>query len=46
VIDVILPDGKASPLKLRHTAKRIFERLRAEYEYMGGFSGFKAESTI
>jgi len=24
--------------KQRHTAKRIFERLRAEYEYTGGYT--------
>ncbi len=38
VIDTILADDKARPPKQRHTAKRIFERLRAEYEYAGGYT--------
>jgi len=38
VIDTILADDKARPSKQRHTAKRIFERLRAEYEYAGGYT--------
>jgi len=37
VIDAILAGDKAKPVKQRHTAKRIFERLRAEYEYTGGY---------
>ena len=35
VIDAILEEDKTQPAKQRHTAKRIFERLRAER----GFSG-------
>ena len=38
IIDAILADDKARPPKQRHTAKRIFERLRAEYEYTGGYT--------
>ena len=38
VIDAILTDDKARPPKQRHTAKRIFERLRAEYGYSGGYT--------
>ena len=38
VIDAILTDDKVRPVKQRHTAKRIFERLRAEYEYTGGYT--------
>ena len=37
VIDTILAEDKARPTKQRHTTKRIFERLRAEYEYTGGY---------
>jgi feruloyl esterase len=33
VIDAILEDDKQRPKKQRHTAKRIFERLRAEHAY-------------
>ena len=36
VIDAILEDDKQRPRKQRHTAKRIFERLRAEHAYAGG----------
>jgi hypothetical protein len=31
VIDAILEADKAAPAKQRHTAKRIFERLRDEH---------------
>jgi hypothetical protein len=35
VIDAILAADRSAPTKQRHTAKRIFERLRAEYGYAG-----------
>ena len=35
VIDQILKDDTKAPRKQRHTAKRIFERLRDEYGYEG-----------
>jgi transposase len=35
VIHQILEDDKQAPRKQRHTAKRIFERLRDEYGYEG-----------
>jgi transposase len=38
VIDAILADDKDRPRKQRHTAKRIFERLRAEHSYTGGYT--------
>jgi transposase len=38
VIDAILEDDKNHPKKQRHTAKRIFERLRAEHAYTGGYT--------
>ena len=38
VIDAILEDDKPRPRKQRHTAKRIFERLRAEQGYTGGYT--------
>jgi transposase len=38
VIDAILEQDKQRPRKQRHTAKRIFERLRAEHGYMGGYT--------
>jgi transposase len=37
-IDAILEDDKQRPRKQRHTAKRIFERLRAEHSYTGGYT--------
>ena len=38
VIDRILEDDLARSRKQRHTAKRIFERLRDEYGYDGGYT--------
>ena len=38
VIDRILDDDHRVPRKQRHTAKRIFERLRDEYGYDGGYT--------
>jgi transposase len=35
VIDEILEADKTAPVKQRHTAKRIYERLRDEYGYTG-----------
>jgi transposase len=37
-IDQILEADKAEGKKQRHTAKRIFERLRDEYSYTGGYT--------
>jgi transposase len=37
-IDQILKDDKAEGRKQRHTAKRIFERLRDEHAYTGGYT--------
>jgi transposase len=36
IIHQILEDDRHAPKKQRHTAQRIFERLRAEYGYQGG----------
>lgn len=41
VIDAILEADKQAPPKQRHTAKRIFERLRAEHGYGGGLTVVK-----
>ena len=38
MIDAILEDDKQQPKKQRHTAKRIFERLRSEHAYTGGYT--------
>src|SRR5271156_4935967 len=38
VIDAILKDDKQRPAKQRHTAKRIFERLKAEHGFTGGYT--------
>lgn len=36
IIEQILKDDRQAPKKQRHTAKRIFERLRDEHGYQGG----------
>ena len=38
VIDQILDDDEAQPKKQRHTAQRIFERLRDEHDFSGGYT--------
>ena len=38
VIDAILEDDKQRPAKQRHTAKRIFERLKDEHGFTGGYT--------
>jgi transposase len=38
VIDAILKDDKTTPAKQRHTAKRIFERLKEEHGFSGGYT--------
>src|SRR5271163_5059803 len=37
-IDAILDEDKSRPRRQRHTAKRIFERLREEHGYTGGYT--------
>ena len=41
VIDKILEDDLGAPRKQGHTAKRIFERLRDEYGFGGGYTTVK-----
>src|SRR5271169_5754625 len=41
VIDEILVKDRESPAKQRHTAKRIFDRLREEHGYPGGYTVVK-----
>src|SRR5271165_74303 len=38
VIDAILKDDKQRPAKQRHTTKRIFERLKTEHGFTGGYT--------
>jgi hypothetical protein len=38
VIDAVLDDDKQRPVKQRHTAKRIFERLKEEHQFTGGYT--------
>src|ERR1022692_1806453 len=38
VIDAILEEDKTRPAKQRHSAKRIFDRLRAEHAFPGGYT--------
>src|SRR5471030_2660816 len=41
VIDLILETDRAAPVKQRHTANRIFERLRDEHGFAGGYTVVK-----
>jgi len=41
VIDAILEADRTGPVKQRHTAKRIFERLRDEHGFGGGYTVVK-----
>jgi transposase len=41
VIDTIMETDRAGPVKQRHTAKRIFERLRDEHDFSGGYTVVK-----
>jgi transposase len=41
VIDAILAGDVSAPPKQRHTAKRIFERLKAEHGFAGGYTVVK-----
>lgn len=41
VIDQILSEDGERPRKQRHTAQRIFDRLRDEYGFSGGYSSVK-----
>ena len=38
IIDRILETDRAAPAKQRHTAKRIYERLRDEHGFSGGYT--------
>lgn len=41
IIDQILEDDKSRPKKQRHTAKRIWDRLKAEHGFTGGYTVVK-----
>src|SRR5215218_10749977 len=41
IIDAILEADRSAPSKQRHTAKRIFERLRVEHGFAGGYTVVK-----
>ena len=41
VIDAILEADRGGPAKQQHTAKRVFERLRDEHAYPGGYTVVK-----
>ena len=38
VMDQLLEGDRVAPKKQRHTAKRIFERMREEYGFTGGYT--------
>jgi hypothetical protein len=38
VIDTILEEDQSKPAEQRHTAQRIFDRLRAEHGFTGGYT--------
>jgi len=41
IIDEILRQDRQTHRKQRHTKKRIFERLKTEYDYAGGYTAVK-----
>lgn len=41
VVDAILEQDLTAPRKQRHTAKRIYERLKAEHGFDGGYTTVK-----
>src|SRR3982074_559948 len=41
VVRQVLEDDKKAPKKQRHTARRVFERLRDEHGYTGGLTVVK-----
>jgi transposase len=41
IVDQILEDDQTQPKKQRHTAKRIWERLKAEHAFAGGYTVVK-----
>jgi len=41
IIDQILEDDKTQPKKQRHTAKRVWDRLKAEHGFRGGYTVVK-----
>src|SRR5450631_3470070 len=45
VIEAILEADRTAPVKQRHTAKRIFERLRDEHGFTGGYPGVRETCT-
>jgi transposase len=45
VIDAILEDDKQRPSKKRHTAERIFDRLKEEHQFTGGYTIVKTNRT-
>jgi hypothetical protein len=38
VIEAIVEQDKACPAKQRHTAKQVFDRLREEHQFPGGYT--------
>jgi len=38
VVDQILEEDESQPKKQRHTARRIFDRLKAEHSFTGGYT--------
>jgi hypothetical protein len=44
VIDRILEEDRERPRKQRHTARRVFQRLRAEHGFAGGETIVKGAS--
>ena len=38
IIDALLEADRSAPPKQRHTAKRIYDRLRAEHGFAGGYT--------
>jgi transposase len=41
VIDAILEEDKTRPAKQRHTAKRVFDRLKEKHQFTGRYTVVK-----
>ena len=41
IVDIWLAEDRKLPMKQRHTAKRIYDRLKDEYGYPGGYTSVK-----
>jgi len=46
IIDQILEDDEARPKKQRHTARRIYDRMKDEHAFTGGYTIVTAQQRV